>query len=291
MDKIIIINKPIGFTSQDVVSKVKKILNEKKAGHTGTLDPMATGVLPVLIGNTTKLSKYLVEHSKEYIAVVKLGIETDTLDQEGTITKQEEVDKAILGEDNIKNACLKFIGTITQTPPKYSAIKVNGKKLYEYARDNIDVEIPTRQVEISSIQVLDIMPEENQFKIKVECSKGTYIRTLCSDLAKELGTIGYMSSLIRIKVDKFKIDDAISFEELESNSQNTDWLESHTYTMESVMANLPKYDLNQAKYDLFINGTQITCNLADGVYNIYCNNNYLGLGIAKAGLIKRDVII
>ena len=148
MQGIIIINKPQGFTSQDVVSKVKKILNIKKAGHTGTLDPMATGVLPVLLGNYTKLSKYLIEHNKTYVAKIKLGEKRTTGDSEGDVSETKEVNDKVFNEDFLKQILKSFLGKQRQVPPMYSAIKVDGKKLYEYARQGIDVEVKPREIEI-----------------------------------------------------------------------------------------------------------------------------------------------
>jgi tRNA pseudouridine55 synthase len=184
MNGIIIVNKPQGFTSQDVVSKIKKILNEKKAGHTGTLDPLATGVLPVLLGNYTKLSKYLIEHDKVYIARIKLGKKSSTGDSEGEIIEEKAVPK--LSVEEIKNTLNSFLGKQTQIPPMYSAIKINGKKLYEYARNGETVEVPAREIEIYSIKLLSF--ENDEIEFEVASSKGTYIRTLCEDIAKSLGT-------------------------------------------------------------------------------------------------------
>ena len=208
MQGILIVNKPKGYTSQDVVSKTKKILDVKKAGHTGTLDPMATGVLPILIGNYTKLSKYLIEHNKTYIAKIKLGEKRDTGDSEGQIIQTKSIAEDSLVEENIKKVLEKFEGKQNQIPPIYSAIKVNGKKLYEYAREGKKVEVPPRQIEIYNIELLNISKQELEIEFEVNCSKGTYIRVLCEDIADKLETVGYMKELTRIKVDKFKLEDA-----------------------------------------------------------------------------------
>ena len=183
MNGIIIINKPQGFTSQDVVSKTKKILNQKKAGHTGTLDPLATGVLPVLLGNATKLSKYLIEHDKTYIAKIHLGQKTETGDSEGKIIEEKIVPE--LSVRKIEETLNCFLGKQMQLPPMYSAIKVNGKKLYEYAREGKTAEIP--KIEVYSISLINFENSEIEFEVSV--SKGTYIRTLCEDIAKCLGTV------------------------------------------------------------------------------------------------------
>ena len=287
MQGILIINKPQGFTSQDVVSKVKKILNIKKAGHTGTLDPLATGVLPVLLGNYTKLSKYLIEHDKIYRAKIKLGEKKDTGDSEGNTIEAQEVDFSKISEENVKKVLETFLGKQKQIPPMYSAIKVNGKKLYEYAREGKEVKVEPRDIEIYSIELIKIDGLEIEFEVR--CSKGTYIRTLCEDISLKLGTVGYMCSLNRILVDKFSIDDAIDFETLEKIKDN---VENKLITMEQVFSNLKKIKLNNRKKELFLNGVMLTFEANDGVYNIYdSSNSYIGLGTVKNNLLKRDVII
>lgn len=291
MNRIFILNKPLEFTSQDAVSKLKKILNQKKAGHTGTLDPMATGVLPILVGETTKLSKYLVEHKKTYIAVLKLGTCTETGDSEGKIIEEKKVNIENLTKDKVEFVLNEFLGKQIQTPPIYSAIKINGKKLYEYARNGIEVEIPKREIEIYNIKLIKLDKNEKEIEIEVECSKGTYIRTLCEDIAKKLDTIGYMKNLTRTKVNNFKIENAITFEELEKNKDNKEWLISNSYAMEEIFDYLPKLELNDRKKELFLNGVQLTFKEKDGLYNIYNNKNYMGTGTIKNELLKRDIII
>ena len=290
MQGVIIINKPEGFTSQDTVSKVKKILNIKKAGHTGTLDPMATGVLPVLIGNYTKLSKYLIEHDKTYVAKLKLGKKTDTGDKEGNIIEVKKVNLENL--ENVEKVLKTFLGKQTQIPPLYSAIKVNGKKLYEYARAGEKLEIEPRIIEIYDIKLLSIDKENLEIEFEVSCSKGTYIRVLCEDIAKKLETVGYMSYLKRTLVDKFKIEDAIDFETLEENKSNSSFLNKNLIQMEYIFKNLSKIVLNERKEELFLNGVMLTFENQDGVYNIYNHENkYLGTGTVKNKLLKRDIII
>lgn len=186
MDGILIINKPENYTSHDIVYKVKKILKEK-VGHTGTLDPLATGVLPLLVGKGTKISKYLINHDKIYCATIKLGVETDTLDREGKILQEQEVKD--INKEKVQKVIKSFIGKQEQTPPMYSAIKLNGKKLYQYAREGKQVEVPKRQIEIYDIKLKFIDIEENLIGIEVHSSKGTYIRTLCQDIAERLGTV------------------------------------------------------------------------------------------------------
>ena len=292
MQGIIIINKPQGFTSQDVVSKTKKILNVKKAGHTGTLDPLATGVLPVLLGNYTKLSKYLIEHDKVYIAKIKLGERRATGDQEGEVVETKLVNDEMLLKENVECTLKSFLGKQMQIPPIYSAIKVDGKKLYEYARQGIEVKIEPREIEVYKLDLLNINFNEKEIEIQVSCSKGTYIRVLCEDIAKKLDTVGYMSYLNRIVVDKFKIENAIDFETLEENKNNKDFLENNIITMEDIFCDFPKLSLNSRKLELFLNGVMLTFKNEDGIYNVYDeNNNYIGTGTIKNELLKRDIII
>ena len=291
MEGILIINKPKGYTSQDVVSKVKKILNVKKAGHTGTLDPLATGVLPIMIGNYTKLSKYLIEHDKTYLARIKLGEKRDTGDEEGKIIETREVLQDNLDKEKIENVLKSFCGRQKQIPPMYSAIKVNGKKLYEYAREGKKVEIPEREIEIYNIKLKNINSEKKEIEFEVNCSKGTYIRVLCENIAECLDTIGYMSFLKRIRVDRFVINKAITLEELEKNSDNKVFLEENLINMDEIFKELPYIVLNNRKKELFLNGVMLTFEEKDGLYNIYNNEIYLGTGIIKNNLLKRDVII
>jgi len=292
MQGILIINKEKGYTSQDVVSKVKKILNIKKAGHTGTLDPMATGVLPVLLGNYTKLSKYLIEHDKIYEVRLKLGEKRDTGDSEGKITEKQNVELENLNETKITEILNTFLGESEQIPPMYSAIKINGKKLYEYARVGKEVKLEPRKINIYKINLIQFNKDNQEIEFEVMCSKGTYIRSLCEDIAKRLGTIGYMSDLKRTNVDRFNIKNAITLDELAKNKSNIEFMEKHLVKMESVFDSLQKITLNNRKKELFLNGVMLTFELNDGVYNIYdSNKNYIGTGIIKNKILKRDVII
>ena len=214
MNGVLLINKPKDYTSHDIVNIVRKKLNIKKVGHAGTLDPNATGVLPILIGSATKISKYLIEHKKTYIATIKLGEKTDTGDIEGKIIERK-TDFKELNIEKIEKVFDKFKGKQKQIPPMYSAIKINGKKLYEYAREGKNKDIKPREIEIYNINLINY--KNYEIKYQVECSKGTYIRTLSEDIAKAIGTVGYMKDLVRIKVDEFKIEDAIQIEKLKTD--------------------------------------------------------------------------
>lgn len=284
---IIVINKPKEYTSHDVVAKVKKILNIKKVGHTGTLDPNATGVLPLLLNDGTKLSKYLINHDKEYKVILKLGIKTDTADGEGKIVKEESVDFEKLNQ--VEETINSFIGKQEQIPPIYSAIKVNGKKLYEYAREGKNVEIKPRNIEIYDIKLEKIDKEEEEIEFVVLCSKGTYIRSLCEDIAEKLGTVGYMKELERTKVGEFKLEQSITIEELEKNLKD---LEEHIITMEQLLKYEEKIVVEERKLQLFLNGVMLNLNKKDGIYRIYdVYNNFIGTGIIKSNKLKRDIIL
>lgn len=287
LNGILIINKLKGYTSHDVVAKVKKILNVKKVGHTGTLDPNATGVLPLLLNDGTKLSKYLIEHDKEYIVTLKLGIRTDTLDSEGKILEERKVDSLVLEDtEKILNS---FIGKQEQLPPMYSAIKVNGKKLYEYARNGEEVELKPRKIEIYNIELIKIDKDKNEIEFKVDCSKGTYIRSLCVDIANKLGTIGYMKELNRTKVGIFEISDAITIDELENNKQLAN---NKLIEMEDLLKSKPKIILEDKKLKQFLNGVKITTNENEDIYKIYKEDGeFLGTGLIKENKLKRDIII
>lgn len=286
MDGIIVVNKEKGYTSHDLVSKVKKILKEK-VGHTGTLDPLATGVLPLLIGKGTLCSKYLINHNKEYIAVLKLGVSTDTIDSEGKVLEEKKVDSSILEKTNAEKILSSFIGKQIQEPPIYSAIKVNGKKLYEYARKGESVEIPKREIEIYDMELRGINKIENEIEFKVRCSKGTYIRSLCFDLAKKLGTIGYMKDLKRLKVGEFSIENSITINEQTTKED----IEKNIITIEELFKNEEKIELDTKKLILFLNGVRLNYNNKDEVYRIYSSNKFIGLGTIKNNILKRDIII
>lgn len=285
MDGILIVNKPKNCTSHDVVYKVKKITNQK-VGHTGTLDPMATGVLPLLIGKGTLCSKYLIEHDKIYKATIQLGKKTTTADQEGEVIEEQEIANNALEPQYVTKRLKEFLGKQIQTPPMYSAIKVNGKKLYEYARKGQNVEVPKREIEIYEIELLNIDKQNKKIEYKVHCSKGTYIRSLCEDIAQKLGTIGYMAELERLKVGKFILKNAVSIDDLEKEN-----IEKNIITIEEIFKNNEKINLTRKKLELFLNGVQITYDNPDGVYKIYCENKFIGTGTVKEKLLKRDVII
>ncbi|WP_421040571.1 tRNA pseudouridine(55) synthase TruB [Mammaliicoccus vitulinus] len=217
LDGILAIHKEVGMTSHDVVFKLRKILKTKKVGHTGTLDPEVSGVLPICIGKATRVSDYVMESGKTYKAEVTIGVSTTTEDQTGDIVEEKSVNRNVWSTDDIRSTINKLVGEIEQIPPMYSAVKVNGKKLYEYARQNIEVERPVRKVFINSIELISEISYDNQtckFEIEVECGKGTYIRTLATQIGELLGYPAHMSHLIRLKSGGFSLEQAIKLEEL-----------------------------------------------------------------------------
>ena len=288
LNGIIVINKSKNYTSHDVVAKVKKILKLKKVGHTGTLDPNATGVLPLLLNSGTKLSKYLINHDKEYVVTLKLGIRTDTLDSEGKILEERKVDTAILeNTENIKKVLNSFEGKQEQIPPIYSAIKVKGKKLYEYARNGEKVEVQARQIEIYNIELQEVDVKNQEIVFKVECSKGTYIRSLCEDIATRLGTIGYMKELNRTRVGSFGIEDSITLEELEKCEN----VNLKVITMEELLKQKEMIILNKKQLELFLNGVKLDNDNQDGLYRIYNQDKqFIGIGVIQENKLKRDII-
>ena len=218
MDGILLIDKEKGITSRECVNNIVKLFDTKKVGHTGTLDPIATGVLVICVGRATKLVDYLTAYDKEYVASVSLGVLTDTLDSDGNILKEENV---VLTDDEIIEAINSMKGSYEQEVPIYSAVKIKGKKLYEYAREGIDVELPKREVSIYDISLIsDIERIDNRinFKFKCKVSKGTYIRSLINDIASKLNTVGIMTDLRRISQGKFKIDDCNLIKNITNNN-------------------------------------------------------------------------
>ena len=286
MDGIIIINKEKGYTSNDVVQIVKKTFNEK-VGHTGTLDPMATGVLPILIGKGTLLSKYLINHDKTYVTTLKLGTKTDTGDITGDVIKEEKVDDRIMEEENVLKVLDEIKGEQEQIPPMYSAIKVNGKKLYEYARKGLTIDIQPRKINIYNTELLNIDKTNNEIKFRVSCSKGTYIRTLCEKVADLFNTIGTMSSLNRERVGEFQINQAIKIDEIKENFDANKLI-----SIEKFFQDKNEILLSPRSFIAFINGVKLMDDNTDGIYRIYTKDNeFVGTGIVKNGILKRDIVI
>lgn len=242
------IYKPKGLTSHDVVARLRKITKVRQIGHTGTLDPFATGVLPICIGKATRLIEYL-DDDKEYLATVQFGKNTATYDLEGEITAT--FDKKVTEED-VKNALKDFEGEISQIPPIYSAIKVNGKKLYDYARQGQDIEIKPRKVTISKIELKEFDKTSQSAKITVACSKGTYIRSIAYDLGAKLGCGGYLTALGRTKAGKFQVNTAIKLEDLTEVSQIVENLINPLDMLNSPIHNLSENERERVSHGMSI---------------------------------------
>ncbi len=252
MDGIINIYKEKGFTSHDVVAVVRGVLHTKKVGHTGTLDPDAEGVLPICIGKATKLSDMIMDGKKSYRTVVHLGMTTTTEDASGEVVTESPVD---FDEEKIKEAVSRCVGTIKQIPPMYSAIKVNGKKLYELAREGKEIERKARTVTIYGITIRRFLPP-NRFEMDVDCSKGTYIRTLCSDIGKILGCGAHMAELLRTKTGAFVLDDAVKLSELKALVQEGKE-ESVILSMEQALQSYPRITVSKKAEKMLYNGGKI----------------------------------
>ncbi|WP_167956750.1 tRNA pseudouridine(55) synthase TruB [Anaerosporobacter faecicola] len=252
---IINIYKEKGFTSHDVVAKLRGITKQKKIGHTGTLDPDATGVLPVCLGNATKLCDLLTDKDKEYKTVLQLGTTTDTQDITGQILEQKQVK---VTKEQICEVIQSFVGDIMQIPPMYSALKVNGKKLYELAREGKVVERKPRPITIHDITIQDIILEQDcqEVHMTVSCSKGTYIRTLCHDIGEKLGCGGCMKSLIRTKVSQFTVENAITLEQAQK-LQEAGSLEEHMVTVADMFPHYPKIIVNELGERFLANGNPL----------------------------------
>lgn len=250
MDGLINVYKEKGYTSHDVVAKLRGILHQKKIGHTGTLDPDATGVLPVCLGKATKVCELLAGKEKCYQAVLKLGITTDTQDLSGAVIKQSPVSP---DEGAIRDAVLSFAGDYDQIPPMYSALKVNGKKLYELAREGKEVERKARRVQIHDIAIRSIDAKEGQVVMEVSCSKGTYIRTLCHDIGEKLGCGGAMAELVRTSVGIFRIQEAHTLAEIEQSVQN-DTIGQYIMPIDALFESLPRIVIDKKYEKLVYNG-------------------------------------
>ena len=278
---VLFLNKLVGNSSNKDLQIVKKLFNADKAGHTGTLDPLASGLLPICFGEATKFSSFLFDFNKEYLAVIKLGESTTTYDREGDVTFSGKVSCDLI---DIEKLLKNFLGEIEQTPPIYSALKVNGKPLYKYARNNIDIEIKSRKVHIYSIKIIDY---KNSFlTISVLCSKGTYIRSLVSDIGLGLGCGAYLFDLTRTKIGNFNITNSFTIEELKSTSSEI--LPSFLLNIDILVNQFPKLELSQLEFNKIKNGIQVVLGESflsqdssqnEIINRLYYKNNFLGLGL------------
>ena len=282
MEGIIVVNKPKGITSFDVIRKLKKILKTKKIGHTGTLDPLATGVMLVCVGKATKLASDLEAKDKIYIADFDIGYATDTYDIEGKKIAENIIE---VSKENLKQSIKKFIGNIKQVPPMYSAIKIDGNKLYHLARKGIEVERPKRDVTIEYINLLDF--KDNKVKIETKVSKGCYIRSLIYDIGQDLGTYATMTALQRKQVGDYSLENSYSLEQIEKMVLNNDF--KFLKTIEEIFS-YDKYSLQTEKeLTLYKNGNTVKIkeNLENKRYRIYFQNEFVGLAnIENNNLLK-----
>lgn len=290
MTGIICVNKEKDITSFGVCAKMRGILKEKKVGHTGTLDPMATGVLPIMIGGATRFLDYLPESDKGYRAVFVLGKTTDTLDITGTVTAENEVNAS---KADVESVLTQFKGRIMQTPPMYSAVSVNGKRLYDLARQGIEVEREKREVEIKSLELADCNENENEYTIDVLCTKGTYVRTLIDDIGRVLGCGAVMTSLVRTYAMGFTLDDCKTLAQLQLLKDSGEGFESVLLPLEKALGAYDKVVVSPAQSNRFKNGgaldlVRVKKQLnADEIYRVYSSDgDFLGLGKAVETQLK-----
>lgn len=277
---LIIINKPSQWTSMDVCAKLRGVFHEKRVGHAGTLDPMATGVLPVFVGRATRAVQFAETGEKEYIAALRLGLTTNTQDTWGE--PLEERPAAVTRAD-IETVLPRFTGELDQVPPMYSAIKVNGKKLYELARKGVEVERKPRRVTIHALELLEPLEPGGDYRLKVRCSKGTYIRSLCHDIGQALGCGGCMSSLIRSEACGFSLADAHTLEEVIGHPNPNSLL----LPVDSLFRGRPAYTATPRQEERLRHGGSFSTPLADGEYRVYAQSGeFLLLGVAKEGTLS-----
>ena len=277
MNGILNIFKPRGMTSHDVVNILRRKTGIKRIGHTGTLDPMATGVLPICIGKATRVSEYLLNLDKEYIADISLGSKTDTLDAEGQVL---ETSKKEVTRDEIVQVVMSYLGEIKQVPPMYSALKQDGKKLYELAREGKVVERPARDVTIYDIEILNIV-DNRLITYRVKCSRGTYIRTLCDDIGEDLGTFGHMSYLMRSQAGSFTIEDTYSLDYIDK--LELEELKELIIPMDKALDHMEDFHMEDKYYKKLINGMKIRLEEQvdfhkDRLYKLYCKDRFIGIG-------------
>ena len=275
---IIIIDKPTGITSHNCISKLRWLLKQKKIGHCGTLDPMASGILPIMIGSAVKASEYLVDHDKRYYAGIKLGITTDTQDVTGSVLSQ--TDKPLPSFEEFARVAKSFEGEIMQTPPMYSALKVGGVKLYDLAREGVTIEREARKVTIYSCNPIE---KDGEFYLDVKCSRGTYIRTLCADIGEKLGCGACMRSLDRTEVDVFTKQDAIVFDNL--NDMSVEEILSHLIPVEKMFMHLPEARMDEFFNRLYYHGEKIRLGKLRGIngevgdiFRVYDENGFYSIG-------------
>jgi len=286
--------KPPGMTSSNVVVALKKILNTRKIGHTGTLDPGACGVLFICLGRATKISGYLMNGNKTYIAEFKFGFETDTLDSYGTVTRHAEKPVSYA---ELKETCRAFCGEIEQVPPMVSAIKLNGRKMYELARKGKEIKLPARRVTIYSIDLLEYSEAKSSCLLKIVCSKGTYIRSLAADMAQSMGTAGHVSFLLRTSAGDGDIRDAYTLDEIRSMAEKDDF--GFIKPVDDALAGYKSCRLDDYLFPIVTTGTPIELNRIRNASDVpegedirvYCGDELIGMGHAEGGILRIKTMI
>lgn len=286
---VIVIHKPAGMTSHDCVARVRRLLQQKKAGHTGTLDPDVTGVLPICLGQATRIVEYLQELPKAYEVTMRLGTSTTTEDASGEVIEQKSVDKEQITRERLEAVFSDFLGEIEQVPPMYSAVKINGKRLYDLAREGMVVERKARKVTIYELTLQDMhhADEEMEITFHCRCSKGTYIRTLCVDMGKALGYPAHMAKLIRVESGPFRMEHAITLEQLEQSVlQGT--VEAKMISVAEALSFLPSYTVSPDRIKAVLNGLETAlpgCDAPEGsLIRLFGEGQFLGLHRVARGL-------
>jgi len=283
MNGIIVVNKPKGKTSHDIVYIMRRLTGVRRVGHTGTLDPNATGVLPICIGNATKAAEYITDGNKAYRAEMILGTSTTTQDSSGEIVARKSVD---IDNAQIVNVVNSFVGAIKQVPPMYSAVKVNGKKLYELARAGQEIERKSRTIEIFGIDILSVDLKNNVVNMDIACSKGTYIRTLCHDIGNKLGCFAHMGELQRLKSGRFDIEQSYTIEELTELSQKSE-INNVLISTDEIFANYMRIDVYGEDERKIKNGVTLGYSGESGLYRVYgTDGEFLCVSEAGNGILK-----
>lgn len=285
MNGFINLIKPVGMSSNQAVSYVKRILGIKKAGHAGSLDPLASGVLPIMLGRATKLFDYTLSMGKKYICELEFGKLTDTLDTDGEIIEKSDI---VPSKDSIISVLPNFMGNIMQIPPKYSALKLNGKRMYQLARDGVEFDVEQRHTHIYELKLLSI--NANRARFYIRCKSGFYVRSFCRDIAEQLGTVATMTALVRTSAANMNIDDSITIEELSQYIENNDY--SFVLDTDYILKDFESVSVDDRECFCLNNGMCVKRALSNNnSYKIYYNNSFLGIAKYSNGLLKMNVLI
>ncbi len=274
---IININKPSGMSSSQVVVKIKKLTHQDKVGHLGTLDPLASGVLPICVGKATRLFDYFLNKTKRYTAVFEFGKLTTTLDSEGEVVEQNSI---LPTKDTVIAALKGLIGEINQYPPKYSAKSIGGVRAYELARQGVDFELKPKLIHVYKFDLLRQI-DDKSFEFDIECSAGTYIRSLCRDLAESLGTVATMTSLIRTRCGAFALEESLDLQDL-----NIQTITDNLVDIKTALADMPKFDMSQQLFDRLLKGLKTNIKHKDGEFLAICEGVVVGIVEIKESVIK-----